>query len=83
MANMISEGIMYLFSNILSSLPVIALASGFTAGLNFLTQVIGFINVFVPLDKILPILVLLILIRGFNIIMAIVNWIIRLIPFIG
>lgn len=80
---MISEGIMYLFSNILSSLPVIALASGFTAGLNFLTQVIGFINVFVPLDKILPILVLLILIRGFNIIMAIVNWIIRLIPFIG
>ena len=46
-------------------------------------QVIGFINVFIPLNKVLPILVLLILIRGFNIVMAVINWIIRLIPFIG
>ena len=80
---MISEGIMFLFSNILSGLPVISLASGFSAGLNFLTQVVGFINVFVPLNRILPILVMLIMIRGFNIVMSIVNWIIRLIPFIG
>ena len=80
---MISEGIMFLFSNILSGLPVISLASGFTAGLNFLIQVVGFINVFVPLNRILPILVMLIMIRGFNIVMSIVNWIIRLIPFIG
>ena len=80
---MISEGIMFLFSNILSGLPIIALASGFSAGLNFLTQVVGFINVFVPLNRVLPILVMLIMIRGFNIVMSIVNWIIRLIPFIG
>ncbi len=80
---MISEGIMFLFSNILSGLPIISLASGFSAGLNFLTQVVGFINVFVPLNRILPILVMLIMIRGFNIVMSIVNWIIRLIPFIG
>ena len=80
---MISEGIMFLFSNILSGLPSISLASGFSAGLNFLTQVVGFINVFVPLNRILPILVMLIMIRGFNIVMSIVNWIIRLIPFIG
>ena len=80
---MLSEGIMFLFSNILSGLPIIALASGFSAGLNFLTQVVGFINVFVPLNRVLPILVMLIMIRGFNIVMSIVNWIIRLIPFIG
>ena len=80
---MISEGIMFLFCNILSGLPIISLASGFSAGLNFLTQVVGFINVFVPLNRILPILVMLIMIRGFNIVMSIVNWIIRLIPFIG
>ena len=80
---MISEGIMFLFSNILSGLPIISLASGFSAGLNFLTQVVGFINVFVPLNRILPILVMLIMIRGLNIVMSIVNWIIRLIPFIG
>ena len=80
---MISEGIMFLFSHILSGLPIISLASGFSAGLNFLTQVVGFINVFVPLNRILPILVMLIMIRGFNIVMSIVNWIIRLIPFIG
>ncbi|PWM28036.1 MAG: hypothetical protein DBX40_01830 [Clostridiales bacterium] len=80
---MISEGIMHLLTNILSDLPVISLGSNFSAGLNFLMQVIGFINVFIPLNKVLPILVMLILIRGFNIVMAVINWIIRLIPFIG
>lgn len=79
---MISEGIMHLLTNILSDLPVISLGSNFSDGLNFLMQVIGFINVFIPLNKVLPILVMLILIRGFNIVMAVINWIIRLIPFI-
>lgn len=80
---MISESIMHLLTNILGNLPVISLSANFSDGLNFLSQVIGFINVFIPLNKVLSILVMLILIRGFNIVMAVINWIIRLIPFIG
>lgn len=80
---MISSAFVLLFIGILNGLPVISLPSGFMAALDFLKNVIGFINIFLPLSALLPIVLLIIALRNFNIIMAIVNWIIRLIPFVG
>ncbi|MCM1233376.1 MAG: hypothetical protein NC489_24940 [Ruminococcus flavefaciens] len=80
---MISEGIIAIFERILNGLPVITMPDGFSAALVFLRNVVGYINLFLPINRLLPIIVLLIAVRNFNLVMAVVNWVIRLIPFIG
>lgn len=80
---MIGEAFIWIGLEILGLLPVIALPVGIAKGLSFLTNVIGFVNIFLPLASLLPIILLIIAIRKFNIIMSVVNWVLRLIPFIG
>ena len=80
---MISEAFMDLFADILTALPVLELPTGFMASLNYFANVIGYVNVFLPVVRLLPVFALIVMIRRFDIIMSVINWIIRLIPFIG
>ena len=80
---MIGEAFIWIGLEILGLLPVIALPYGIAKGLTFLANVIGFVNIFLPIASLLPIILLIITIRKFNVVMAVVNWVIRLIPFIG
>ncbi len=80
---MISEGIIAIFEGILNSLPVISLTEDFSSALDYLRNAVGYINLFFPLGRLFPIVFLLITVRNFNVVMAGVNWIIRLIPFVG
>lgn len=80
---MISEAFMDIFADILKNLPILELPVGFMVSLNYFSNVIGYVNVFLPVVRLLPILAMIVLVRRFNIVMSIVNWVIRLIPFIG
>ena len=80
---MIGEAFLSIFLGILSGLPVITLPDGVSSALDFVTNVVGFVNIFVPLQAIVPIIILIIAVRRFNVVMSVVNWILRLIPFIG
>ena len=74
---MIGAGIYNLMINVLTGLPVLNIPYGFTQALSYLTNVVGFINVFLPLTSLVPIILLIIAVRNFNIVMSIINWIIR------
>lgn len=80
---MIGEGMFNLFSVVISSLPIISIPTGFVYAINFIQMVIGYVNYFLPVADLIPIIALIIVIRNFNISMAILNWVIRLVPFIG
>lgn len=80
---MISEAFINLFQVILRTLPVVELPTGFMVSLDYFSNVIGYVNIFLPVVRLLPIVALIVLVRRFNIVTAIINWIIRLIPFIG
>lgn len=80
---MIGEAFINIGMFILESLPIVQLASGFLTSLDFLKNVIGFVNIFLPLGSLLPIIALIITIRNVNIVMSIFNWVVRFIPFIG
>ena len=72
-----------LFNVILRTLPILELPTGFRTSLSYFSNVIGYVNIFLPVARLLPVLAMIVLIRRFNIVMSIVNWVIRLIPFIG
>lgn len=80
---MISEAFLGIFRVILSTLPIVALPTGFMVSLDYFANVIGYVNVFLPVTRLLPIFAMIVLVRRFNIVTSIINWIIRLIPFIG
>lgn len=80
---MISEAFFGIFKVILRTLPIVELPTGFMVSLDYFANVIGYVNVFLPVTRLLPILAMIVLVRRFNIVTSIINWIIRLIPFIG
>lgn len=80
---MISDAFMSIFEDILILLPVLELPTGFMTSLDYFASVIGCVNIFLPVARLLPIFALIVLVRRFDTVMAVINWIIRLIPFIG
>lgn len=80
---MLGEAVLKLFEGILRTLPILELPIGFRNSLDYFSNVIGYVNIFLPVTRLLPVLAMIVLIRRFNIVMSIINWIIRLIPFIG
>lgn len=80
---MIADFFINFFQGILRNLPIVSLPEGMVVSLNYVKNVIGFVNVFLPVTRLLPIIAMIVLVRRFNIVTAIINWIIRLIPFIG
>lgn len=80
---MLGDFLVTLFYGFLTVCPVLALPVGFAKGLGFLVTVIGYINVFVPLIKLAPIVALIIMVRNFKITIAILRFVLQFIPFIG
>lgn len=68
---------------LVSLLPVVSLPSGAAAALSYLSAVIAFVNVFLPLGRLAPIFVLVIAIRNFRIIVSGIRFVLYFIPFFG
>lgn len=80
---MVSDFFINLVVGMIANAPVLALPAGFSAGISFLTSVVGYINVWLPLARLAPILALVVLVRNWNIVIAILKFILQFIPFIG
>lgn len=80
---MISNWFITFVSGFLAPLSVVALPAGFSAALGILRDLIGFINIFVPILRIVPIVGLILLVRNWRIVVALLRLILRFIPFIG
>ena len=68
---------------VFAALPILAIPDGFNEALHLFSSLVGYINVFVPVLRIAPILGLVVMIRNFNIVVAIFRFILRFIPFMG
>jgi len=80
---MIAEFFVNLLSGALEGLPVLAIPDGFNSALTLFSSLVGYINVFVPLARVAPILGLIVLIRNWNIVISILRFVLRFIPFVG
>lgn len=80
---MIANWFIAFVSGFLAPISVVALPSGFSAALGILSDLIGFINIFVPILRIVPIVGLILLVRNWRIVVALLRLILRFIPFIG
>lgn len=80
---MISDFFFKLGLGVLADAPVLAIPDGYQTALNLFSSLVGYINIFVPLSRVAPILVLVIAIRNWNIIIALLRFVLRLIPFMG
>lgn len=80
---MIAEFFLNLVNGVLVTCPVLALPLGFAEGISFFISIVGYINIFLPLVRLAPIFALIVLIRKWNIAVAILRFILRFIPFMG
>lgn len=80
---MVADFFINLVKGFISSLPVISFPSGTSTAITYLASIASFINVFIPLARLAPILALIVLLRNYKIIVAGVRFILYFIPFIG
>lgn len=80
---MISDFFVNLVNGALVACPVLALPVGFTQALDVFCSLISFVNIFVPLIRVAPIFLLIVAIRNWNIIISILRFVLRFIPFVG
>ena len=80
---MIAEFFVNLTSGVLGDLPVLSIPEGFEAALTLFSSLVGYINVFIPLVRVAPILGLIVMIRNWNIIISLLRFVLRFIPFVG
>lgn len=80
---MISDFFINLFYGLLTMFPILALPAGFAEGVTFLTSIVGYINIFLPLARLAPIVACIIMVRNWNIGVALLRFLLRFIPFIG
>lgn len=80
---MVADFFINLVKGFVASLPVISLPTGTAAAVTYLASIVAFINIFIPLARLAPILALIVLLRNYKIIVAGVRFILYFIPFIG
>lgn len=80
---MIADFFANLVSGLLTDAPVLAIPDGFESALTLFSSLVGYINIFVPLARVAPILFLIVAIRNWNILIAIIRFVLRFIPFVG
>lgn len=80
---MIADFFINLVYGVLTLCPVLALPLGFYEGVSFFISIVGYINIFVPLVRLAPIVGLIVLVRNWNIVIALLRFVLRFIPFIG
>lgn len=77
---MIANGMISVLSYFMSFLPVLSLPSGVGQAIGWLTAVCGYINIFIPLASIAPIIGMIILVRNWFIVHSIIRFVMRFIP---
>lgn len=80
---MILEALLGLVAFVLTALPVLALPAGASSALAWLSAVIGYVNIFIPVAQLVPMFLLIVAIRNWNIIWSIIRFVFRFVPFIG
>lgn len=80
---MIAEFFVNLASGVLGGLPVVAIPDGFEAALTLFSNLVGYINIFVPVARVAPVLGLIVMIRNWNIVISVLRFVLRFIPFVG
>lgn len=80
---MIGDFFTNLFYGFLTAFPVLALPVGFGKAVSFLIDIVGLINVFIPVIRLAPIISLIVLVRNWNIAVSMLRFVMRFIPFIG
>lgn len=80
---MIGDFFTTLFYGFLTAFPVLALPVGFGKAIAFLINIVAFVNVFVPIIRLAPIISLIVLVRNWNIAVSMLRFVMRFIPFIG
>lgn len=80
---MLGDFLTNIFYGFLTVCPVLALPVGFAKAIGFLIDVVGYINVFVPVIKLAPIVALIIMVRNFKVTIALLRFVLQFIPFIG
>jgi len=80
---MIADFFANMVSGVLVDAPVLSIPDGFESALTLFSSLVGYINVFVPLARVAPILGLIVLIRNWNIVISILRFVLRFIPFVG
>ena len=81
--DVIAEFFLNLVNGVLVTCPVLALPVGFAEAISFFISIVGYINIFLPVARLAPVLALIVLIRKWNIVIAVLRFILRFIPFIG
>lgn len=80
---MIADFFINLVKGFISTLPVISLPTGTAAAFTYLVSIVAYINVFLPLSRLVPILALIVLVRNFKVVIAVLRFILYFIPFVG
>lgn len=80
---MIADFFVNIFYGSLVACPVLALPVGFVEAGGFFIRIVGYLNIFLPLVRLAPVLGLIVMVRNWNIVIAILRFILRFIPFIG
>lgn len=80
---MIADFFVNLTNNLLIELPVLAIPIGIDEAFDLVASLVGYINIFVPLARVAPILALIVMIRNYSIMVALFRFVLRFIPFVG
>lgn len=80
---MIADFFVNMFYGFLTACPILALPVGFAEAAGFFIRIVGYINIFLPLVRLAPILGFIVLVRNWNIAIAVLRFVLRFIPFIG
>lgn len=80
---MVADFFINLIRGFFSVCPVISLPTGAAAALTFATSVVGYINVFLPLARLAPIVVFILLVRYFRLVVAAIRFVLMFIPGFG
>lgn len=79
---MVGELFMGMVNGFLAMFPILSLPVGFAEGVGFLISIAGYLNIFLPLLRLAPILGLIVMIRNWNIMIALLRFLLRFIPFL-
>lgn len=80
---MIADFFINLVKGFISTLPIVSLPTGTAAAFTYLVSIVAYINVFLPLSRLVPILAFIVILRNYKIVIAILRFILYFIPFVG
>lgn len=80
---MIPDFFINLVRGFISVCPAISLPSVASLALTTLSSIIAYINVFLPIARLAPIVVFILAVRYFKVVVAVIRFVLYFIPFVG